>query len=92
MKEVTVRLDAWRKQYPNLFEYRLLPILPALGSFITDQEGNRGTVKVEIYTAKQWRPIDSRPHFVLSSLTPEWRAYFVNQWENYWNLARAPQA
>ena len=90
MYEVLTRLEEWRERYPTLFEYRLLSVLPAMGFFIMDHESGGGTVKVEIYSAKPWRPISSRPHFVLSRLSGAWRSYFLAQWENYWGMARGP--
>lgn len=87
MIEVRRRLDNWKEQYPTQFEYRLLPILPALGFFITDASSRDGIVKIEIYTAKPWRPIDSRPHMVVSQRAKKWREYYVHQWENYWAMA-----
>jgi hypothetical protein len=92
MKSVENVLKDLSKQYPNLFEYRFLPILPALGFFITDPTDKKGIVKVEIYTTKEWKPIKSRPHFILSSISDQWRQYFISQWENYWGLARKPAA
>lgn len=77
-----------KKRYPNLFEYRLLPILPALGFFITDLNSDKSILKIEIYTAKEWTPIDSRPHLVIKRKEKQWKNYFINQWENYWSLAK----
>lgn len=80
----------WHKSYPKSFEYRLLPILPALGFFITDPTLPSKTVKIEIYTAKPWEPFESRPHLVFNEYTPEWREYFIKQFENYWDLSTSP--
>jgi hypothetical protein len=77
-----------KKKFPDLFEYRLLPILPALGFFITDPHGKEGIVKIEIYTAKEWKPIDSRPHLIIKRKEKLWRNYFLDQWENYWSIAK----
>ena len=88
MTLVTEVLSDFAQRYPDLFEYRFLPILPAQGFFITDPTDKKGIVKVEIYTAKEWSPLGSRPHLVFSSRSGRWRQYFVNQWENYWALGR----
>jgi hypothetical protein len=84
MSEVISQLEAWKEKYPNSFKFRLLPILPALGFFITDPNSTHGIVKVEIYTSKGWKPIKSRPHIILSRRDSQWREYFIQQWENYW--------
>ena len=91
MKSVVTVLDRLSSQYPTSFEYKLLPILPALGFFITDPYDKSGVVKVEIYTAKDWSPVGSRPHLLLPPKTAPWRQYFISQWENYWGIARSPQ-
>lgn len=90
--EVTARLRLWQERFPTLFEYRFLPIVPALGFFIVDPDTWRGCVKIEVYTAKPWKPIATRPHLILSRLNPIWRTYFLAQWENYWGIARAAAA
>ncbi|MCV0439294.1 MAG: hypothetical protein K5880_11725 [Hydrogenophaga sp.] len=87
MHEVLKRLKDWKQRYPSQFEYRLLPFLPALGFFIVDPESFRGTLKIEVYTAKHWKPIESRPHLLLSRLNSKWREYFLTQWHNYWAAA-----
>lgn len=92
MTEVLRRLELWREKWPTQFEYRLLPVLPALGFFITDPHTGHGTVKIELYTAKQFKPINSRPHIILGRGTGKWRPYFVHQWENYWSIGRDPKA
>ena len=92
MKLVVERLSDFARRYPSLFEYRLLPILPAQGFFITDPTDKKGIVKVEIYTAKEYAPLGSRPHLVFSSRANPWRRYFINQWENYWELATAQES
>ncbi|MBX2977563.1 MAG: hypothetical protein KF721_15665 [Ignavibacteriaceae bacterium] len=90
MHTVLEILRKWKYSYPNNFEYRLLPFLPALGFFITDAESKKGIVKIEIYTAEPWQPINSRPHIVINNRAKKWRSYFINQWENYWNRGRTP--
>ncbi|MBU6391723.1 MAG: hypothetical protein KGJ87_03625 [Planctomycetota bacterium] len=90
MTEVIRRLESWRKKWHKQFEYRLLPILPAFGFFITDPHTDHGTVKIELYSAKQFKPINSRPHIILGRGAGKWRAYFVHQWENYWSISHAP--
>ncbi|MCB1824751.1 MAG: hypothetical protein KDJ54_09350 [Candidatus Competibacteraceae bacterium] len=91
MEEVQKRLEKWKKDYPSFFEYRLLPFLPALGFFITDPNSPNGIVKIEIYTAKEFGPINSRPHIVLHKSSRQWREYFIKQSENYWDLADESQ-
>ena len=91
MVEVLNRFKEWKKKYPTQFEYRLLPILPAFGFFIADPSSKNGMVKIEIFTAKHWRPIDSRPHVVFSHRAKKWREYYIQQWDNYWALSEAKQ-
>jgi len=81
-------LQKMKEKYPKYFEYKLLPILPAIGFFIVDRNDEKGIVKVEINTAKRWSPIDSRPHLVITRKDKEWRNYFLTQWDRYWNLGR----
>ena len=80
-----------RKNYPHHFEFRYLPILPAMGFFIVDATSPTGLVKVEIYTAKPFVPLGSRPHLLLSDSEVKWKEFFITQWENYWRLAREPK-
>ena len=77
-----------KNKYPEHFEYRFLPILPALGFFIIDPYSEKGIVKIELYTAKEWKPIDSRPHLIIKKKERQWRNYFLNQWDNYWAMAK----
>lgn len=79
-----------RKFFPETFEYKLLPIVPALGFFIIDPRLSSQQVKVEIFTAPPWNPLRSRPHLVIPEQSPKWREYFIAQFENYWNLSRSP--
>lgn len=88
MRTVISELQNIKNQFPQHFEYRLLPILPAIGFFITDSKSAQGIVKVEIYTSKPWYPKESRPHFVIPHHAYEWRNYFLSQWDNYWNMSR----
>jgi len=87
MDSVLGILKDMRKHYPSLFEYRLLPVLPAFGLFITDPELMHGVIRVELYTAKPWGPIALRPRLLLPASASEWRQYFLAQWDNYWALA-----
>lgn len=87
MKSVLNVLRDIKARYPNHFDYRLLPILPAQGFFIVDPTSESGFLKVEIYTAKDWRPIDSRPHLYIQKKEKRWRSYFIHQWDNYWSIA-----
>lgn len=87
MESVLKVLRRLRSAYGALFSYRLLPILPAVGFFISDPGLATESIKVEIYTAKPWSTIPSRPHLILSEALWEWRAYFLAQWHNYWNLS-----
>jgi hypothetical protein len=86
MATVKSGLRELKRKYPQHFEYRLLPILPAMGFFIIDPHSEEGIVKFEIYTAKDWKPIDSRPHLIIKRKEKLWRNYFLDQWKNYWEL------
>lgn len=88
MTEVLNRLEEWQRSYSSTFEFRLLKVLPALGFFIIDPDSTEGVVKIEIYTAKEWNPGQSRPHIIISKYDNKWRKYFINQWENYWMIAK----
>jgi hypothetical protein len=88
MRNTLQCLRMFKSNYPDLFDYRLLPILPALGFFIVDPHSKEGIVKIELYTAKEWKPISSRPHLVIKRKEKQWRNYFLDQWENYWTLGR----
>jgi hypothetical protein len=90
VNKVTDTAREWRKYYPETFEYRLLPIVPALGFFIINPKLPSRQVKIEIYTMRPWKPPDSRPHFVIPEHMPEWREYFTVQFDNYWNLGNDP--
>ncbi len=68
-----------------LFEIRYLPFPPSIGFFIVDPTAQDGLVKIEIYTSKPYGTVNSRPHIILNS-DERWRSYFLNQWENLWNL------
>jgi hypothetical protein len=80
----------WLNLFPDTFEYRELPILPALGFVITDPGFPLQTVKVEIYAAKEWLPLRSRPHLIFPCDMPEWQEFFIQQFNNYWDLSRSP--
>lgn len=84
MASVIWEMEKRRLAYPTLFECRLLQFLPAISFFIVDPLLPSGIVKFEIYTAK---PYESRPHFILP-VDNKWRSFFINQWNNYWGLAR----
>ena len=86
---VTEQAFKWHKEYPQ-FEYKLLPILPAAGYFISDPNLSSKSVKVELYAARPWKPIDTRPHLIINDSFPEWRDYFIQQFVNYWNLSKTP--
>ncbi len=75
------------KTYPNL-ELRYLPILPSIGFFMTDPDRESGIIKIELYLAQPFEPLDSRPHIVINGAMREWREYFIKQWENYWAMSR----
>jgi hypothetical protein len=90
MESVEKLLRDFRKRYESNFEFRYLPILPAIGLFFIDPSEHYGLIKFEIYTAKPWSPKDSRPHFLLPAELGEWRNYFICQWTNYWNMSRIP--
>lgn len=86
MKGVERILKNFKNSYPHLFDYRLLPVLPAFGLFITDSEDPRGVVRVEIYASKPWEPTKLRPRLLFSPSSKTGRSYFLNQWNNYWDL------
>lgn len=90
MSTVLFGLREFKRRFPDHFEYRLLPILPAFGFFIIDPESADGLVKIEIYTAKDWGELDTRPHLQLRQ--KKWRDYFLNQWANYWALGKVDDA
>jgi hypothetical protein len=87
---VTAVACGLRAKFPDRFEYRLLPVLPAIGYFITDPELPTKSVKIELYTAMPWAPLHSRPHFVIEDSMPDWREYFIQQFRNYWALSSSP--
>jgi hypothetical protein len=80
-------MEHFRSQYTALFEYRYLPILPAFGLFVTDSERSTGFMKVELYAAKPWMPVGSRPNIVVPWTDTRWRRFFLQQWDNYWKMA-----
>ena len=71
MAHISVDLLEMSEHFPN-FEYRLLPVLPALGFFMVDPLTG-GLVKVEFYVPSPWHPIPSRPHLTISPGMGEWR-------------------
>jgi DNA-binding winged helix-turn-helix (wHTH) protein len=79
----------WQREFPH-FEYKLLPILPAVGYFITDPELPSQTVKIELYTARPWDPLGSRPHLVITESMGGWPEYFIQQFKNYWEMSNSP--
>jgi len=78
-----------RTQFPNLFSFRYTPVAPAIGLFISDPGLPAARIKVEMYTPKPWRPVRTRPHVILNNDTM-WVEYFLNSWDNYWNMSRIP--
>ena len=87
MQSVEIVLKDFQKRYPDNFEFSYLPILPSLGMFFVDPYESNGFIKFELYTAKPWLPITSRPHFILNNRVSMWRSYFIQQWINYWALS-----
>jgi hypothetical protein len=79
----------FREEFGERFGFKLLPILPSMGFFLVDPD-HGGSAKVEIYTPREWEPIDSRPHFPADA-DPRWYEYFVMMFRNYWNMAKAPK-
>jgi TIR domain len=77
------------RSFPTL-ELRYLPILPAIGFFLVDPKLPSGSAKIELYLAKPFQPIESRPHLIIGAAMHEWRLYFAQQWENYWALGHVP--
>ena len=80
-------MEYFCSNYPALFEYRYLPILPAFGLFVTDPERPTGFMKVELYAAQPWAPVGSRPNIVIPWTDTQWRRFFLQQWDNYWEIA-----
>lgn len=89
VKSVEEAARGWRATRHKI-EFRFLPILPAAGYFITDPGLPSQIVKLELYVAQPWGPLDSRPHLVITEAMSDWRDYFVRQFENYWNISRDP--
>jgi hypothetical protein len=89
MISVARTLRTLQLESPDLFEYRYMRVLPAVGFFITDPLLD-GVLKVETYVPYPWKPIDTRPHMVVPPAAEQWRAYFLNTWDNYWLSARVP--
>jgi hypothetical protein len=85
MLSVRRGLERMRNEFDG-FSFRLLPLAPAIGLFITDPNGPTGVVKAEIYTAKPWR---TRPNLIAGpSDSDPWWGYWIEQWRNYWALGR----
>jgi hypothetical protein len=80
-------MEHFKAQYPSLFEYRYLPILPAFGLFITEPQRPNGLMKVELYASQPWDPVGSRPNIIIPAKETRWRSFFLQQWANYWRLA-----
>jgi hypothetical protein len=89
MQAVERVLTKFRTSYPNLFEFRYMPIAPSVGLYISDSGLPTALMKVEIYTPKPWNPVATRPHIVIKR-DSAWRDYFLSTWENYWNMSRVP--
>lgn len=87
MNSVREVMEDFQTEYPSLFEYRYLPILPAYGLLITDPGRPTGFMKVELYASQPWKPVGSRPNIIVPARDPSWRNFFLQQWENYWKLA-----
>lgn len=66
---------------------RYLPIFPPIGLFITDPGSADSVVKAELYTAKEYGELDSRPHLIIDRNNEAWREYFVIQWRNFWEMS-----
>lgn len=67
-------------------QLRFLPILPAVGFFLTDPGDDQGVVKVELYVSSKPNMSVHRPHIILSQHHAGWREYFIQQWDLYWAL------
>ncbi len=91
MESVDKELRRIKQEFPRNFEFRYLPILPAMGFFITDPASPTGITKIEIYIAKPYKYLDSRPHIIIPNKATEWRDYFNAQWDNYWHISREPE-
>lgn len=89
MEAVERVLTKTRAAYPDLFEFRYMPIAPSVGLYISDPGLPTALMKVELYTPKPWNPVATRPHIVLKQ-DSAWREYFLSTWENYWNMSRVP--
>lgn len=88
VRSVESTLRTISKAGPGL-ELRYLPILPAIGFFITDPDDSAGIVKVEVYASSKPNQLLHRPHIVLGQGTGGWREYFLQQWSLYWSLGRS---
>lgn len=87
LSSVRKLMEDFRAQYPSLFEYRFLPILPAFGLILTEPQRQTGFMKVELYASQPWHPAGSRPNMVIDPKDLKWRRFFLQQWGNYWRLA-----
>ena len=90
MISVEAVLRDLRSDYPGLFEFRYMPVLPSLEIFIIDPEVG-GSTKIELYPPKPYLPGDSRPHILIDPLDHRWVSYFRQAWENYWSMSRIPE-
>lgn len=76
-----------RAAYPNLFEFRYMPIAPSVGLYISDPGLPTAHMKIEIYTPKPWNPVATRPHLIVKQ-NSSWTEYFLSTWNNYWDMSR----
>lgn len=91
MASVERVLKRLKKDYPRYFDFRYISILPAMGFFITDPSLNTGILKVEFYVSKPYKRLNSRPHIIIPPELVDWREYFLGQWNNYWQMSKAPE-
>jgi len=87
MQSVERVLTKLRDAYGALFEFRYMPVAPSVGLYISDPDLPTEIVKVELYTPKPWRPVDTRPHLLIKK-DSIWRDYFLSTWDNYWAMSR----
>lgn len=89
MQAVERVLTKLRANYPDLFEFRYMPVAPSVGLYISDAGLPTALMKVEIYSPKPWNPIATRPHLVIKR-DSAWADYFLSTWDNYWKMSRVP--
>jgi hypothetical protein len=87
-----------RRGFEGSIEMRYFNTIPPLHFFFVDSAELTGTFKLESYapshdaqspTRDETLRSRGRPCWVVPSIAPEWREYFVAVWTFYWNRGRA---